>query len=76
MEPGTRFLSTPNAAAYLTVKYGHGTAKTLDTLRCRGGGPAFRRIGRFVVYETTALDAWAAARLSKPLNSTSEAVEG
>jgi hypothetical protein len=47
MEPGTRFLSTPNAAAYLAVKYGHGSAKTLDTLRCRGGGPAFRRIGAF-----------------------------
>ena len=74
MQP--RFLSTPAAANYLADRYGRGSVKSLNTMRSRGGGPAFRRIGQFVVYEPAALDEWAAARLSKPLRSTSEAVEG
>jgi predicted DNA-binding transcriptional regulator AlpA len=35
---------------------------TLDKLRCFGGGPAYFKLGRAVVYSTEALDDWLAAR--------------
>lgn len=31
---------------------------TLDTLRCRGGGPPYRRLGRRVVYLAAELREW------------------
>ena len=45
MEPGTRFLSTPNAAAYLADKYGHGSAKTLDTYAAAAADQPFAALG-------------------------------
>lgn len=67
--------STPESATYL---YGLGipgaSAHRLKQLRTEGGGPEYRKIGRFVRYEQEALDAWAASRLSEPRRSTSEAV--
>lgn len=35
---------------------------TMATLRCRGGGPPYFKIGRRVVYARDDLDAWLAAR--------------
>ena len=46
-------LRTPKAAAYC------GSAEsTFEKLRVTGGGPAFLKLGRTVVYDTADLDAW------------------
>lgn len=44
---------------------------TLSKLRTIGGGPAFLRYGRRVLYRPSALDAWIASR-TRELRSTSE----
>jgi hypothetical protein len=54
-EPGA--YSTPLAADYVGL-----SPATLETLRIRGGGPAFSKLGRRVVYSREDLDAWLAAR--------------
>lgn len=38
------------------------SASTLEKLRCMGGGPAYLKLGRRVVYEARDLDDWKAAR--------------
>jgi excisionase family DNA binding protein len=48
------YLSTREAAVRLSIG-----ASTLKKLRVNGGGPAFHRIGRRVVYSTDILDEWA-----------------
>jgi hypothetical protein len=50
-EPGA--FSTPLAADYLGL-----SPATLETLRTRGGGPAFAKLGRRVVYARKDLDRW------------------
>jgi hypothetical protein len=40
--------------------------KTLASMVSRGGGPAFHRFGRRVLYRRSELFAWAEARLSSP----------
>lgn len=66
-------LYRPKAAAeYLLAKCGLGAERSLAKWRVLGGGPAFRRMGRSVVYEQSSLDAWIAARLSSPMASTSD----
>jgi hypothetical protein len=37
-----------------------------------GGGPVFRKAGRYPVYEPSELDRWAEARIGPPQSSTSE----
>ncbi len=59
-------------AAALTA---HGfpiTKATLETLACRGGGPAYRRFGRATLYDLVEALAWARARLSPAAASASE----
>lgn len=51
----TQWLDTRAAAARLGFTVG-----TMQTYRWMGTGPAFRKIGRRVVYSADALDAWAA----------------
>jgi hypothetical protein len=54
------WLRTPAAAEYCGI-----APTTLETLRVRGGGPAFSRLGRrAVVYAQQDLDQWIAARRS------------
>jgi excisionase family DNA binding protein len=49
-------LRTPEAATYT------GLAKsTLEKLRVHGGGCAYMRVGRVVVYDPDELDAWLAS---------------
>lgn len=43
------------AGAYLGL-----STSTLAKLRCTGGGPAFTKLGRVVVYDREDLDAWVA----------------
>ena len=47
------------------------SVSTLEKLRVTGGGPAYLKLGRRVVYEASDLDAWKAARRT---HSTSQAV--
>jgi hypothetical protein len=54
-EPGA--FSTPLAADYLGL-----SPATLETLRTRGGGPPFSKLGRRVVYAREDLDAWLVER--------------
>lgn len=68
-----RLLVTDEAARYVQAIFGvRCKASTLKKMRSTGGGPAFRKFGRDVFYERSALDAWAEGRLSGPLTSTSE----
>lgn len=67
-----KYLRRREAADYLKTKYGHGSYRTLAKLATIGGGPVFHRFGRIVVYKSADLDAWALARLSGPLHSTSK----
>jgi hypothetical protein len=67
-----RPLRTAEAADYLTAGRGVPTSPGhLANLRVTGGGPTFRRAGRYVTYTVTALDAYAAARLGPEQSSTS-----
>ncbi|HEX4961394.1 MAG TPA: helix-turn-helix domain-containing protein [Thermoanaerobaculia bacterium] len=54
-DPGA--LPTPQAAEYLGL-----SPATLETLRSRGGGPAFVKLGRRVVYRREDLEAWLVAQ--------------
>jgi hypothetical protein len=62
-EPGA--YSTPLAADYLGL-----SPATLETLRTRGGGPAFVKLGRRVVYSRVDLDAWLAAHKQRSTSDT------
>ncbi len=57
-EPGA--FTTPLAAQYLSI-----SPASLETMRSRGGGPAFSKLGRRVVYAREDLDAWLAERRRK-----------
>lgn len=58
------FLSNDQAAAFLNL-----SPRTLEKLRVVGGGPAFSKLGRRVVYAKDDLELWVRARLC---NSTSD----
>jgi excisionase family DNA binding protein len=64
-------LPTERAAAYLGL-----SPKTLETLRTRGGGPPFLKLGRRVVYRKTDLDTWVAARVRRSTSDPADEVPG
>lgn len=51
-----RMLRVTEAAAYLAL-----SVSFLNKLRCSGGGPVFRKVGRAVLYHPTDLDVWLAS---------------
>lgn len=62
------------ASTYLEQRHGLTVAvATLAKYATIGGGPAFKRFGRFPLYEPAALDSWVAHKLGKTTVSTSEA---
>lgn len=63
-DDGPRYLDNDEAAAFLKL-----SPRTLEKQRVRGGGPAFRKFGRRVVYALADLEAWADQRR---YNSTSQ----
>jgi hypothetical protein len=66
-------LRRKDVPAYLAEKHGIDIAvATLNKWVTVGGGPEMQYFGRIPLYHIDALDAWAAARLSKPVRSTSE----
>lgn len=66
------YLRRSEAAAYLRERFKVGTTATLAKLAVQGGGPNFEKFGRFPLYRPADLDAWAQARMSKKVASTSE----
>jgi hypothetical protein len=62
-----------DAARYIRETYGIPCVPTtLAKHAVVGGGPAFRKAGKFPIYSRDDLDAWANARLGKLVHSTSE----
>jgi len=58
------FLTTKEAAKFLILK-----ANTLEKMRVTGGGPIYRKHGRYVRYHFDDLNAWSNQRIK---NSTSD----
>jgi len=72
MEPVPLYLRRADAARYVRERWGAPcSASWLAKLAVVGGGPQFRKIGRFPVYTRTDLDAWIQAKISAPRRSTS-----
>ncbi|AWC25617.1 MULTISPECIES: hypothetical protein [Aminobacter] len=66
-------LRRKDVPAYLAEKHGIDIAvSTLNKMATVGGGPTMQYSGRIPLYHVDDLEAWAAARLSKPVRSTSE----
>ena len=71
--PKTRRLGRADASLYLRNTWGISrTPKTLAKLAVVGGGPAFRKDGRFPLYEIESLDEWAREQLTESVRSTAE----
>ena len=69
-------LRRADAARYIREKHGIPCAPaTLAKYACIGGGPSFRKAGKFPIYSRDDLDAWAKQRLGKIVHSTSELVD-
>jgi len=54
---GSPFLTTMQAAQYICLK-----PATLERLRVVGGGPKFRKHGRYILYHIRDLDHWSHSR--------------
>lgn len=66
-----RLLRRADAAEYVLSRYGFPCSKQwLARLACQGGGPTYRKAGKFPLYAVEDLDAWAQARLSAPMRAT------
>jgi hypothetical protein len=70
-----RLFRRADAAKYVTDTYGLPCSpKTLAKLACVSStGPPFRLAGRFPLYPTSGLDAWALAKIGPLVRSTSAA---
>ncbi len=72
-----RPLSREEASRHLRDTFGiKCKVATLAKLATVGGGPKFRKAGRYPIYSVEDLDAWAEARLSAKVGSTSELGKG
>jgi len=54
---GSPFLSTAQAAFYIGL-----SRRTLEKMRLAGGGPKYRKHGRYVRYHIDDLNAWSQSR--------------
>jgi hypothetical protein len=70
--PGSALLRRCNCATTLTQAGYPISPRTLATMASRGGGPPYHKFGRAVVYRWSEALAWAEARLSPPMTSSSE----
>jgi hypothetical protein len=71
-----RLLRRAEAALYVKDSWGIPLSyRTLAKLAVVGGGPEFRKAGRFPLYEPADLDAWAKAKLGPKQRSTSDRSE-
>ena len=68
-----RFLRRDQAATYVTNRYGFPCSRQwLAKLAVVGGGPVFRKAGRYPIYLPDDLDRWAQARIGPAQRSTSD----
>jgi hypothetical protein len=68
----TRYLRRADAAHYVRTVWGMPCSpKWLAKLAVVGGGPVYRKAGRFPLYAASDLDVWAEARIGAPRRSTS-----
>lgn len=69
----TRLLRRRDAAAYVRETWSFPCCPAwLAKLAVVGGGPLFRKAGRFPVYSSNDLDDWAKSRFTRRVASTSE----
>ena len=75
MVDAAKYLRRADAARYVRSTWGIPCSpKWLAKLAVVGGGPLFRKAGRFPIYSPGDLDEWAEARIGAPRRSTSIAV--
>ncbi len=68
-----RYLRRADAAHYVREEYGFPCSTNwLAKLAVVGGGPVFRKAGRFPIYHPADLDVWAKSRIGEPRLSTSD----
>lgn len=67
-----RLLRRKPAAQYITDNYFQSSPKTLAKLAVIGGGPPFRKAGRWPLYAEPDLDVWALGKIGPLVRSTSE----
>ena len=75
MQSQTIPLNMRRAEAARYIREAHGipcAPATLAKYACLGGGPPFRKAGKFPIYVRDDLDTWALQRLGEPMRSTSE----
>jgi hypothetical protein len=62
-----RFLRRSEAVTYVTQRYGFPCSRQwLAKLAVVGGGPTFRKAGRYPIYDPADLDLWAQQRIGPP----------
>ena len=67
-----QFLRRGDAATYIRTTYGFPCSRQwLAKLAVIGGGPIYRKAGRYPIYSISDLDEWATTRISAPRSSTS-----
>jgi hypothetical protein len=70
---GERYLRRADAAAYVSGRFGFPCSRQwLAKLAVVGGGPVFRKAGRYPIYQPADLDRWAQARIGPAQRSTSD----
>src|SRR5262249_23777927 len=68
-----RLLRRTEAAEHIQQKWGYPCSpRTLAKYAVVGGGPPFRKAGRYPLYHPDDLDRWVSDKLSDPVTSTSE----
>jgi hypothetical protein len=68
-----QYLRRKEAANFVRQTWGIPCApQTLAKLAVIGGGPVFRKAGRFPLYSREDLNRWAEAKIGRPQNSTSD----
>ena len=71
------YLRRDQAAEYIRTRWGIPCKpRTLAKRASVGGGPTFRKAGRFPLYTQADLDDWAKAQIGRPQRSTSDASPG
>lgn len=66
------YLRRDDAATYVRQRYGLPCSRNwLAKLAVHGGGPAFRKAGKFPLYAPDDLDTWATAKIGPRQTSTS-----
>ena len=70
--PNSHYLRRAAAAKYVKEYWGLPcSAKWLAKLAVVGGGPTYRKAGRFPLYKAADLDQWVEQRIGPPRRSTS-----